>query len=403
MSKKIPVYAALILMVLAAVITFNAAFLYFHEKYNTMLNETLASYSYFDQLLSVDEIVQKYYIGDIDDEELKASVIRGYLSGIGDKYSTYMTSEEYEAFKDEQSGNAVGIGVNVIYDSTTGIIEIISVFPDSPAEEADLREGDIISGVEGQSIPEIGYYAALDRIRGDVGTKVKLTVTRDGKEISVTCERREVKIISVSYHVFDGSGEIGVIRISEFNSTTPAQFEEAVKALQKQGCKKFVFDLRNNGGGELNSILDVLDFILPEGPIAHIYYNTGEEEHYESDASYLDAEVAVLTNENTASAAELFTSALKDYTEHGDYHAVLVGTQTYGKGVLQRFFMLKDGSAFKISVGKYNPPYSENYDGIGIAPDVTVELSEEAAGMNFYKLTDQNDNQLIAAVKELKK
>lgn len=402
MTKKTPLYVVVIVAVIAAVVTFNASFLFFEQKYNSKLNETLAGYSYFDKLLSVDEIVRANYIGDIDDDALKASVVRGYLSGIGDKYSLYMTSTEYDEFMKEQSGNAVGIGVNVIYGDASGIIEIINVLPDSPAEEAGMREGDIIVSVAGKKVADIGYYAALDMIRGEEGTKAELTVVRDGKEIPFTCERRAVKTLSVTYHVFGGSGNVGVIRLTEFNSTTPEQFKNAVSKLKDDGCDRFVFDLRNNGGGELNSILEVLDYLLPEGPIAHIYYRTGKESHYTSDAACLEARVAVLTNGRTASAAELFTSALRDYTRHGDYDAVLVGTKTYGKGVLQSFYKLKDGSAFKISTGKYNPPYSENYDGIGITPDIVIELSKEAASVGFYKLTDENDNQLIAAVNAIK-
>lgn len=402
MAKKTPLYVVVIVAVIAAVVTFNASFLFFEQKYNTKLNETLAGYSYFDKLLSVDEIVRENYIGDIDDDELIAAVVRGYLTGIGDKYSLYMTSLEYEEFIKEQSGSSVGVGINVIYGEKDGAIEIINVLPDSPAEEAGILEGDIIVSVAGKSVSDIGYYAALDLMRGESGTKAEMTVLRNGKEINFTCERREVKTLSVTYHVFGGSGNVGVVRLTEFNSTTPEQFKEAVAKLQSQGCDRFVFDLRNNGGGELNSILEVLDYLLPEGPIAHVYYQNGKESHYNSDAACLDARVAVLTNSRTASAAELFTSALKDYTQHGDYSAVLVGTTTYGKGVLQSFYKLKDGSAFKISTGKYNPPYSENYDGVGITPDIVIELSDEASSIGFYKLTDENDNQLIAAVNAIK-
>lgn len=402
MAKKTPLYVVVIVAVIAAVVTFNASFLFFEQKYNTKLNETLAGYSYFDKLLSVDEIVRENYIGDIDDDELIAAVVRGYLTGIGDKYSLYMTSLEYEEFIKEQSGSSVGVGINVIYGEKDGAIEIINVLPDSPAEEAGILEGDIIVSVAGKNVSDIGYYAALDLMRGESGTKAEMTVLRNGKEINFTCERREVKTLSVTYHVFGGSGNVGVVRLTEFNSTTPEQFKEAVAKLQSQGCDRFVFDLRNNGGGELNSILEVLDYLLPEGPIAHVYYQNGKESHYNSDAACLDARVAVLTNSRTASAAELFTSALKDYTQHGDYSAVLVGTTTYGKGVLQSFYKLKDGSAFKISTGKYNPPYSENYDGVGITPDIVIELSDEASSIGFYKLTDENDNQLIAAVNAIK-
>ena len=248
MSKKIPLYAVIIVAIIAVVVTFNASFLFFEQKYNTKLNETLSGYSYFDKLLSVDEIVRKYYIGEIDDDALNAAVIRGYLSGIGDNYSMYMTSDEYDAFKNEQNGNAVGIGVNVIYDTGNESIEIISILPDSPAAESGLLEGDIITGVEGQRISEIGYYAALDLIKGDKGTQVELSVRRGSEETTVICERREVKTLSVTYHVYGGSGDVGFIRISEFNSTTPEQFKNAIEELRSSGCTKFVFDLRNNGG-----------------------------------------------------------------------------------------------------------------------------------------------------------
>ncbi len=402
MTKKIPLYSVLILVVLAMLVTFNATYLAINEKHNRELNQLMASYHYFDQLLSVDEIVKANYIGESDDEALKAAVIRGYLSAIGDKYALYMTSSEYETYLAEQKGSAVGIGIHVIYDAESGIMEVINVFPDSPAEAADIMSGDIIDAVEGQKLSEIGYYEALDRIRGEKGTTVNLTIRRGDVEIPVTCERQDVKTVSVLSHVFAADSEVGVIRITEFNGTTPEQFQAAVEDLQGKGCTKFVFDLRNNPGGELNSILEVLDYLLPEGPLAHIYYKKGDDAHYTSDASCLNVPVAVLINGQTASAAELFTAALRDYADKGMYQATLIGLNTYGKGILQSFFRLKDNSAFKISVGRYDPPYGENYDGIGIAPDIEVALSEEAQKINFNKLTDTSDNQLIAAVKALK-
>ena len=399
---RIPLYAVVILVVLAVVVTFNATYLAINEKHNRELNRILASYSYFDSLLSVDEIVKKNYIGEIDENEVRIALLRGYLDGIGDQYSAFMTSTEYDAYTSEQNGNAVGIGVNVIYDAEKGAIEIISVLPDSPAEKIGLSNGDFIVAVGDKQIAEIGYYAAIDLIRGEKETTVDLTVRRGETTFPVTCERREVKTQSILYHVFAGDSRVGVVRITEFNGTTPEQFKNAVETLKAEGCERFVFDLRNNPGGELTSILSVLDYLLPEGPLAHIYYKNGEDSHYTSDAACLDAPMAVLTNGQTASAAELFTSALRDYAAKGTCRATLVGTKTYGKGTLQRFFLLKDGSAFKISVGRYDPPYSENYNGVGILPDIEIELSEEAAAINFNKLTDETDNQLIAAVSALK-
>jgi len=401
MTKRIPLYSVLILVALAVLVTFNATYLAINAKHNRELNQLMAEYSAFDQLMSVDAVVKQHFIGDVDDQAVKDAVIRGYLSAIGDKYALYMTGAEYEAYTTEQSGSTVGIGINVIFDADSNVIEVISVLPESPAEEAGIMSGDFIVAVDGERLADLGYYATVDKIRGEAGSSVNLTVERDGKELTVTCVRREVKTVSVTSHVFASDASVGVIRITEFNGTTPEQFKSAVIDLQGKGCRKFVFDLRNNPGGELNSIIEVLDYLLPEGPLAHIYYQSGNDSHYTSKESFLDAPVAVLTNGQTASAAELFTAALRDYTDQGSYDATIVGLKTFGKGTLQRFFLMKDGSAFKISVGRYDPPYAENYDGKGITPDIEVELSEEAASINFNKLTDQNDNQLIAAVEAL--
>jgi carboxyl-terminal processing protease len=400
MFKKIPLYSVIILIVLSMLVTFNATYLAISEKHNRQLEQLMGDYAKFDALLSVDAIVEQFYIGEaeIDNEELMAALIQGYLSAIQDPYSTYMTASEYEAYVTEQSGYLVGIGISVTYSAEADAIEIVNILAESPVEEAGLINGDFIVSVEGEAVADLGYYEALSRIRGSEGGTVRLTVRRDGTEWEITCERRKIKTQSVSHHVFETDPTVGVIRITEFNDITPEQFKDAVAELQARGCRKFVFDLRNNPGGELKSIVKVLDFLLPEGPLTHIYYKKGDDAHYESDEEFLDAPVAVLTNGRTASAAELFTAALKDYTVKGDYDATVVGTNTYGKGVLQRSFKLKDGSSFKISVGHYDPPYSENYDGKGIAPNLEIELSEEAQKINFNKLTDRNDNQLIAAV-----
>lgn len=401
MNKKLPLYSVLILMMLSVVITFNVTYLSVNEKHNRGLKELMQGYGFLNSVMAVNEVVKENYIGEINDEALKEALIEGYLSGIGDKYSAYMTKDEYAAYAEELKGNAVGIGVNVIYSIEEAWIQIINVYPDSPAEKAGIAVGDLIIAVEGVALSEIGCYEALDRLSGAEGTRVTVTLQRGDTELIVTCERKALNISSVSSHVFSGDATVGVIRISEFISTTPEQFEQALEQLQKSGCTKFVFDLRNNGGGELSSILDVLDLLLPEGPLAHIYYVSGEPEHYYSDAEFLDASVVVLVNEMTASAAELFASALRDYHAEGLYDALLLGTTTYGKGVVQCFYQLSDGSAFKISCGRYDPPYGENYDGVGITPDVVLPLSEEAAKLNFYQLNDQNDNQLIRAVELL--
>lgn len=402
MNRKIPLYSVIILMMLSVIVTFNVTYLSINEKHNKEINELFEGYDFLDSVLAVDEIVRQHYIGEIDDEELKEAIIEGYLSGIGDKYGAFMTKDEYASYTQEQNGNAVGIGVNVVYSIDECWIQVISVYPDSPAFAAGIEVGDRIVSVDGAELSEIGCYEALNRLVGEEGTQVTVTLERDGSSLVVTCRRQTLAISSVSYHVFAGDSSVGVVRLSEFNATTPEQFSEALEALKKEGCTKFVFDVRNNGGGSLSSIVKVLDTILPEGPLAHLFYETGQTETYSSDNEFLDAPVVVLTNEMTASAAELFASALRDYNAQGMYDATLVGTTTYGKGVVQSFFALPDGAMLKISCGRYDPPYGENFDGVGVTPDIELPLSEDAANTNFYLLTDETDNQLIHAVELLK-
>lgn len=401
MNKKFSLFTVIVSVLVAAILTFNLTFVILNVQHNKEINSLLTENGYLSSLLTVDQVIRENYLGDLDDEELRHAVIRGYLSGIGDKYCQYMTSEEYDAYLEEFKGNAVGIGVNVIYDLVSSTIEIIDVVPDSPAEKSDIRVGDFIVAVNGTKVTDIGYYEAVDLIKGDKGTSVTITVLRDGNEIDIVCVRDAVTVVTVKHRVYTKDNTIGIVRISSFNAETPNEFKAAIEDLKNKGCNKFVFDVRNNGGGELNSILTTLDYILPKGKIAYIRYASGAEISLDSKESFLDASVAVLVNENTASAAELFAAALRDYAKEGKYDATLVGNKTYGKGVFQTMYLLPDGSAFKFTTGRYDPPCGVNYDGVGVIPDSIVDLSEEAEKIGFYKLTDDNDNQLTVAAEAL--
>lgn len=401
MNKKFSLFTVIVSVLVAAILTFNLTFVILNVQHNKEINSLLTENGYLSSLLTVDQVIRENYLGDLDDEELRHAVIRGYLSGIGDKYCQYMTSEEYDAYLEEFKGNAVGIGVNVIYDLVSSTIEIIDVVPDSPAEKSDIRVGDFIVAVNGTKVTDIGYYEAVDLIKGDKGTSVTITVLRDGNEIDIVCVRDAVAVVTVKHRVYTKDNTIGIVRISSFNAETPNEFKAAIEDLKNKGCNKFVFDVRNNGGGELNSILTTLDYILPKGKIAYIRYASGAEISLDSKESFLDASVAVLVNENTASAAELFAAALRDYAKEGKYDATLVGNKTYGKGVFQTMYLLPDGSAFKFTTGRYDPPCGVNYDGVGVIPDSIVDLSEEAEKIGFYKLTDDNDNQLTVAAEAL--
>ncbi len=354
------------------------------------------------KLTEYDAEFRKNYIGEVDDDVLIDSMLRGYAEGTGDKYADYYNKDDYKAFMGEMTGESEGIGINVIYNEEYGCIEVITVFPDSPAVDAGLMPGDLIIDVGEEKTPvsELGYYPAIAKLRGKSGTEAIFTVAR-GKNheerVDMKITRGPIKTVSVFSHVYDLDESVGIVRISGFDSQTPTQFFSAVEDLVAKGCDKFVFDLRYNPGGELNSIVQTLDYLVPEGPIIRIFDSEDNEvERKNSDSREFDYPMAVLVNGSTASAAELFTSTMRDYDK-----AVIVGTTTYGKGCMQTTIPMSDGSAFTVTYRMYKPPFSESYHGVGIVPDIEVELDESLKEKNSFKITDEEDNQLREAVKAL--
>lgn len=405
MQKKISWGAALVLVLLAVLLTFQITYLSVDNKYAQKMNELNLTADQFDKLAEVDSMYRSLYVGEIDDDYLMDYIIRGYVAGSGDKYGAYYDKESFETLLADYGGEMQGIGINVIYNGDYGAIEVINVIPDSPALEAGVMPGDLImyvqDGEELVSVASLGYYVAISRLQGAAGTIAEFVVWRETngemEELIFNIERTTIKVQSVTYHMYALDSTVGIIRISEFDSLTPEQFVAAVDDLTAQGMKKLVVDVRYNPGGELNSIVNVLDYLLPAGPIIRTEDKNGETGAINSDAEYNDIPMAVLVNGSTASAGELFASALQDYDR-----ATLVGTVTYGKGTMQQLFYLSDGSGISISNSMYNPPFSENYEGIGVQPDIVVEMDEALLSKNFYKITDEEDNQLTAAVETFK-
>ncbi|MBR3639604.1 MAG: hypothetical protein IKN50_03270, partial [Clostridia bacterium] len=286
-------------------------------------------------------------------------------------------------------------------NSDRDCIEVLNIFPDSPASESGLMVGDLIVSVgeDKESVSEMGYYVAISRLRGKSGTEAVFTVLRGEKEeqIDFRIMRGPYVEVNVFSHVYAPDSSIGVIKITGFDGQTPEQFREAVEKLQASGCGKLILDVRNNPGGELNSIIDTLDYMLPEGPIIRIFdADDNLVEQFDSDANCLDIPMAVVVNHSTASAAELFTAALRDY----DMEKV-IGTTTYGKGCMQTTRALESGGAYSVTYRMFKPPFSESYHKIGIVPDTEIELDPELEGVNIYKITDEEDNQLRAAAATL--
>ena len=311
-----------------------------------------------------------------------------------------MTADEFSAYMEESSGEMVGIGVHIIYNNEMGALEVISVMRDSPAQEAGVQPGDLIVMVEGESVAELGYYPATDKMLGELGSIARFTVRRgenysEIKEFSIT--RAKVTDTTVESRLYDNS--IGIIRITQFAENTGENVRFAVSDLLTKGAKALIFDVRYNPGGALNGIVDTLAFLLPKGPIIRIVDKEGKEQVLTSDDSCVsDVPMAVLVNGSTASAAELFTSALQDYKM-----ATIIGTTTYGKGTMQTVIPLPDGSGITISYRMYNPPYSDKSEGVGVIPDIDLPLDEALLDKIFYKITDEEDNQLQAAIAEVRR
>lgn len=416
LNKKISVITFIISIIVTVTVVFMLTFTLLSDYYRGQIADIYDSEEVSDtddgsadvsdewsKLYTVDALFNGYSYFDIDRSAVLDGVLKGYAESTGDKYAEYYTVEEYTELVESSNGEMQGIGINIIENAEYNAIEIISVMPDSPALEAGVEPGDLIVSVgigdDAESVSELGYYPAVAKLQGKAGTTCEFTVMRGenyGEKHEFSIERGYVTSVSVMYHIYEADPTIGVIKIIEFNGETPNQFIDAIESLGADGVEKFIFDVRYNPGGDLNAICSVLDYILPEGPIIRTKDKSGTENVITSDENEFIAPMAVLCNGSTASAAELFTSALMDYDK-----ATVIGEKTYGKGSMQSILPLGDGSGIKVTSKMYFPPYSDGYDGIGITPDIEVAQDEALAGKNIYKITDEEDRQLQAAVSYL--
>jgi len=404
-SKRISVAVFVTCLLLAVLITFMTTYTILSELHTAALRESYLNPAQpaaeNTKLDAVSALFDQYYYHDIDPEQIEEYIIRGYIAGTGDLYGDYFTAEEYTTLTEDTNGEMQGIGISVIYNTDYGVIEVINVMPDSPALEAGVQPGDLIVyvGEEKESVAELGYYMAVSKMQGKAGTTAVFTVQR-GKDYSETVEfsivRGYVTEVTVTSHICATDPTVGIIKIVSFDLSTPEQFKGAIEEMRAAGATRLIFDVRYNPGGNLESITEILDYLLPEGPIIRTVDRDGNTEMISSNAAEFNMPMAVLANESTASAAELFTSALQDYEK-----AVFVGKTTYGKGSMQSIISLGDGSAVKLTTRMYFPPFSDSYEGIGIVPDVDVDMDPALADKSIYKITDEEDTQLQAAIRWL--
>ena len=338
--------------------------------YFAMPNDTTVSEMSAKKMTLMEQLVDAYYFGKIDKSKMTEGTYKGLIEGLDDPYSEYFTKEEYKDLQQESSGKYVGIGALVTQDDKNGIISIVKVLDKSPAKKAGLKKDDIIAQVDGKDVTGKELTKVVSKMKGKEDTKVTLKIldSKTAKYKTVTLVRKSVDSPSVDSKIIDKKNNIGYIAISEFDQNTAEQFEKHIKKLKKQKVKGIIFDLRYNPGGLYDTVVKMLDDILPEGVIVFTKDKNGNREEEKSDAKCLKLPMVVLQNEGSASAAEIFSGAIQDFKA-----GTIVGTKSYGKGVVQNTFPFSDGSALKLTIKKYYTPSGKNINGKGITPDVKVE------------------------------
>ncbi|MGL4363340.1 MAG: S41 family peptidase [Cellulosilyticaceae bacterium] len=353
-------------------------------------------YDYINKKLeAIGESISKYYVGDIDTDKMEQGIYKGFVASVGDPYTTYYTAEEFTSFMEKSSGVYAGIGVQMVLDPADNSITVTDVFPGSPAEKAGMLPKDKIIGAEGKTLSGSEFEEAPKIIKGTPGTEVSITIFRpsENKDYELKMTRENVVHPSVNHKML--KDDIGYIQIREFEELTYTQFKEALDEIVKENAKGLIIDLRNNTGGLLHITEKIADELLPECTIVSTKDNTGKVDETLSDANYVDMPIVILVNEQSASASEVLSGALKD-----NNRAELVGTRTFGKGIVQSIMPLSDGSAIKVTTSQYFTPSGVCIQGTGIEPDYKVTLPKEL--MVKAKIEYEEDTQLHKAEEVIK-
>ena len=396
-EKSQRIYKIIMLVVLTAVITFMVTTIALYKtigtsnvKYvstdNSSIGQKIAYYKKF---------IEENYIYDIDEDKMLESAIKGYFEGLGDEYSEYITKDEMQDYMADATGKYVGIGVYIANNSETNQIMVLMPMKGSPAETVGIRSGDVITKVDGVEYKGEDLSEASNQLKGKEGTKVKIEILRDEETIEVEVERKTIKVNHIESEVL--KNDIGYIQISTFDDGCYEEFVENYNNLKSKNIKSLIIDLRNNGGGIVEEATDIADMFVEKGKTLLI--TTGKENEEEITKAKKDQEidlpVVILVNENTASASEILTAAISENVKN----VKVVGTKTYGKGVIQSIFTLKDGSGVKLTTNEYYTPNHNSINKVGITPEYVVEFPKEES---LYTIEQENDTQLNKAIELLK-
>ena len=351
-------------------------------------SNSVANAQTMNKLQVLEDTIDRYYLESVDEQTLEKGVYDGLVEALGDPYSTYYSSEELKELQDKTEGIYYGIGAYVGIDADTSLPRLTGIIEGTPAQESGLRAGDLLYKVDGEEVQGLELTQVVSKIKGEEGTSVHLTIIREGATdyLEVDVVRRKVESPTVNQKMLDGG--IGYIQITEFDTVTLDQFTEALAVCRGSGMKGLILDLRGNPGGNLNTVCDIAREILPKGLIVYTEDKDGKRSEYTCDGTKeMKEPLVVLVDSGSASASEILAGAVKDYGI-----GTLVGTTTFGKGIVQRIISLSDGSAVKLTVSNYYTPYGNNIHKIGIEPDIEEKFDSEA----YYN--DGVDNQLNKAI-----
>ncbi|MCI8655701.1 MAG: S41 family peptidase [Clostridia bacterium] len=396
------IYKIVMLIVVTVFVTFIATSIGFYQYFihsdgnYIVIESSKNSSKVVKELEKIMSIIDKYYLGEINEDDVIEGTIQGYIYGVGDKYTEYISKEDMEDYKNQIMGNYVGIGIYMIQNEEKNLIQVLSPIKESPAEKEGILPGDLITKIDGVEYSADQMTVASNKIKGEAGTKVKLELLRGDKTIEVELTRSEIHMNPITANVLEQDNKIGYMEVSSFDEGTGKDFKTKFEQLKSQNIESLIIDLRNNGGGLVSEALEIADYIVDKGNTLLITVDKNDKEDVEKAKTkpIIDMPIIILVNENTASASEILAGALKDHNK-----ATIVGTKTYGKGVIQQLMTLPDGSGLKVTIEEYFTPNKNKINGVGIKPDEEIQLPETVE--NILLVQKEEDTQLQKAIEVL--